>query len=234
MHQVDLVEDVAIAYGYNNIASVWRDLPTTGCLKPQQHLLDKARELLVGSGFQEILTYTLTNPENLFVKMNMAERGASVGLGGLVELANPKVVTMTCLRNWLLPSIMEFLGSNKSVEFPQRVFELGKVTVVDESRETRTRDEDWLSAAVSHPNASFSEIKSVLDAFFMNLGVEWQIKPAVHPSFIEGRVGAVLIDGVSVGFVGEVNPGVLVAWGLENPVAAFELNFASVVSRKLL
>jgi phenylalanyl-tRNA synthetase beta chain len=234
MHQVDIVEDVAIAYGYNNIEAVWRDLPTTGCAKPLQRLLDKARVLMVGSGFQEVLTYTLTNPENLFEKMSVAEQGSSVGLGRLVGLANPKVVTMTCLRNWLLPSLMEFLASNKSVEFPQRVFELGKVTCLDESAETRTRDEDWLAGAISHPSASFSEIKSVLDAFFMNLGVDWQIKPVAHPSFVEGRVGAVLVDGSSVGFVGEINPCVLVAWGLENPVAAFELNFARVLARRLL
>jgi phenylalanyl-tRNA synthetase beta chain len=234
MHQVDIVEDVAIAYGYNNIEAVWRDLPTTGCVKPLQRLLDKARVLMVGSGFQEVLTYTLTNSETLFEKMSVAEQGSSVGLGRLVELANPKVVTMTCLRNWLLPSLMEFLASNKSVEFPQCVFELGKVTCLDESVETRTRDEDWLAGAISHPSASFSEIKSVLDAFFMNLGVDWQIKPVAHPSFIEGRVGAVLVDDSSVGFVGEINPCVLVAWGLENPVAAFELNFARVLARRLL
>lgn len=234
MHEVDLVEDVAIAHGYNNIEPVWRDLPTTGCVKPVQRLVDKARELLVGSGFQEILTYTMTNPDNLFLKMGVSDLDAGVRLGKLVEIANPKVVTMTCLRNWLLPSVMEFLAGNKSVEFPQRVFELGKVTVLDESQETRTRDEDWLAAVVSHPNASFSEVKSVLDAFFMNLGVEWQIKPVNHPSFIDGRVGAVLVDGVHVGFVGEVNPQVLTVWGLENPTSAFELNLTAVFCRKLL
>jgi phenylalanyl-tRNA synthetase beta chain len=68
----------------------------------------------------------------------------------------------------------------------------------------------------------------------MNLGVEWQIKAANHPSFIEGRVGAVFAGGVSVGFVGEINPQVLVAWQLENPTAAFELNLTSMLSRKLL
>ncbi|HJW31280.1 MAG TPA: hypothetical protein VJ508_18760, partial [Saprospiraceae bacterium] len=235
MHQVDLAEDVAIAYGFNNIEPIWRDLPTTGCVKPIQRLLDKARVLMIGSGFQEILTYTLTNPENLYNKMNIdPQQQGSIGLGDLVELSNPKVATMTCLRNWILPSIMEFLGNNTSVEFPQRIFELGKITVLDETQETKTRDEDWLAAAVSHPTASFTEIKSVLDAFFMNLGVEWQIKPVAHPSFIEGRVGAVMVGGADVGFVGEINPCVLVAWELENPVAAFELNFSKVLSREVL
>jgi phenylalanyl-tRNA synthetase beta chain len=233
MHQVDLIEDVAVAYGFNNIEPVWRDLPTTGCMRAEQRLLDKCRELMVGSGFQEILTYTLTNPENLFGRMNVTENVAGQ-LGRKVDIANPKVVTMTCLRNWLLPSLMEFLSNNKSVEFPQRIFELGKITQLDETQETRTRDEEWLAAAVSHPNASFSEIKSVLDSFFMNLGVEWQIKTTNHPSFIDGRVGAVVVDGVSVGFVGEINPQVLVAWDLENPTAAFELSLASILSYKLL
>jgi phenylalanyl-tRNA synthetase beta chain len=226
MHQVDLVEDIAIAYGYNSIEPLWRELPTTGGVRPEQRLIDVAREFMVGLGYQEILTYTLTSPESLFDKMNREKTR-------VIEIANPKVVTMTCLRNWLLPSLMEFLGNNQSVEFPQRIFELGKVTLLDKTRETKTRDEECLAAATTHPNASFSEIKSALDAFFMNLGVNWQIKATLHPSFIEGRVGAVIVNGVKVGVLGEVNPQVLEAWKLENPVAAFEVNMQRIIKDKL-
>ncbi|MCJ7561248.1 phenylalanine--tRNA ligase subunit beta, partial [Candidatus Bathyarchaeota archaeon] len=225
MHPVDLVEDIAIAYGYNNIEPFWRELPTTGRVRPEQRLLDIAREFMVGLGFQEILTYTLTSPESLFDRMNREK-------ARIVEVANPKVLTMTCLRNWLLPSLMGFLSNNQSVEFPQRIFELGKVTLLDETRETKTRDEEWLAAATSHGNASFSEIKSALDAFFMNLGVNWQIKETTHPSFIAGRVGAVIVNGVNVGVLGEVNPQVLEAWKLENPVVAFEVNMHKIVKIK--
>jgi phenylalanyl-tRNA synthetase beta chain len=151
----------------------------------------------------------------------------------IVEVANPKVVTMSCLRNWLLPSLMEFLSNNQSVEFPQKIFELGKVTLLDETKETKTRDEEWLAAATTHPTASFSEIKSALDAFFMNLGVEWQIKEADHPSFIEGRVGTAMVGGKAVGVLGEVHPKVLEAWKLENPVAAFEINVQELIKSKL-
>ena len=226
MHAVDLVEDIAVAYGYNNIEPLWRDLPSTGGLRREQRLIDVSREFMVGLGFQEVLNYTLTSPESLFDKMNREK-------ARIVEVANPKVVTMSCLRSWLLPSLMEFLGSNQSVEFPQKIFELGKVTLLDDTKETRTRDEEWLAAATTHPNASFTEIKSALDAFFMNLGVEWQIKEAVHPSFIEGRVGTLIVNGVVVGVLGEVNPQVLEAWKLENPVAAFEVNMGEVIESKL-
>jgi phenylalanyl-tRNA synthetase beta chain len=152
----------------------------------------------------------------------------------IIELANPKIVTMTCLRSWLLPSLIEFLSMNQSVEFPQKIFELGKVTLPDETRETRTRDEDWLTAVTTHPNANFSEIKSALDSFMANFGVEWQIKETAHPSFIEGRVGKVIVNGVEVGVVGEVNPLVLESWKLENPAAAFEINFHRVLEGKTL
>jgi phenylalanyl-tRNA synthetase beta chain len=225
MHPVDLMEDVAIAYGYNNIEPLWRELPTSGRVKPEQRLLDVARELMVGLGFQEILTYTMTNPENLFAKMNREKTR-------VVEVANPKVVTMTCLRSWLLPSLMEFLSNNQSIEFPQKIFELGKVTLLDAKSETKTRDEEWLAAAISHANASFSEIKSALDAFFTNLGVNWQIKATTHSTFIEGRVGAAIVNGANVGVLGEINPQVLGAWKLENPTAAFEINMQKIIKNK--
>ena len=226
MHQVDLVEDIAIAYGYNNIEPFWRELPTTGSVKSEQRLIDVARELMVGLGFQEVLNYTLTSPESLFDKMHREKTS-------IVEVANPKVLTLSCLRNWLLPSLMEFLSNNQSVEFPQKIFELGKVTLLDDTRETKTRDEKWLAAATTHPNASFSEIKSALDAFFMNFGVNWRIKEMAHPSFMEGRVGAVMIGSKTIGVLGEVHPSVLESWKLENPVATFEIFVHEIVESKL-
>ena len=92
------------------------------------------------------------------------------------------------------PSLIEFLSNNQSTEFPQKIYELGKITQPDETKETKTRDEEWLCAATAHANANFTEIKSTLDAFFSNFGVEWQIKETTHPSFIEGRVGKVIVS----------------------------------------
>jgi phenylalanyl-tRNA synthetase beta chain len=226
MHQVDIIEDVAVAYGYNNIVPLWRELPTTGKAKLDQQLINTARDLMVGLGYQEVLNTTMTNQETLFAKMKMEPAKS-------VELANPKVITMNCLRNQLLPGLMEFLSVNQSVEFPQKIFELGKVTLPDALAETRTRDENWLSAATTHPNANFSEIKSALDSFLANFGVEWLIKETSHPCFMEGRVGEILVGGVCVGYVGEINPAVLEAWRLENPAAAFELHFQTLIEAKL-
>jgi phenylalanyl-tRNA synthetase beta chain len=226
MHPADLVEEIAIAYGYNRIKPLWRELPTTGSARPEQRLIDTAKESMVGLGFQEILAYTLTNSENLFQKMFCKTAPT-------VEVVNPKVTTMTCLRNWLLPSLMEFFEKNKSVEFPQKIFELGNVTLLDDKMETGTRDEEWLAAATAHPNACFSEIKSYLDAFFLNFNVDWKIRKTKHPTFIEGRVGYALTNNNIIGFLGEISPKVLEAWNLENPVAALEINIDYIIKNKL-
>jgi phenylalanyl-tRNA synthetase beta chain len=226
MHQVDLIEDVAVAYGYNNITPNWHELPTIGRAKPDQHLINLARDLMIGLGYQETLSTTLTNKETLFTKM-------AIQPTPLVELCNPKVVTMTCLRNWLLPGLMEFLSINSSTEFPQKICELGKVTLPDESRETKVWEGEWLAAVTTHPAAGFSEIKSALDSFFANFGVEWQIAETAHPSFIEGRVGKVIVAGEEIGIVGEISPQVLENWKLENPAAAFDINLQILLDKKL-
>jgi phenylalanyl-tRNA synthetase beta chain len=225
MHPVDLIEDITIAYGYNNIRPLWRRLPTAGGLVPEQGVLNVARELMVGLGFQEILTYTLTSKENLFTRMSCRQQRT-------VDIANPKVQTLTCLRNWLLPSLMEFLSNNLSVEYPQRIFELGKVTLLDGKKETRTKDEERLASAIAHASASFSEAKSALNALFANLGLKWQIKGAKHPTFINGRAGRAIVENTDVGILGEIHPKILNAWKIENPVAAFELNMSRIVKMK--
>ena len=227
MHAVDIVEDVAIAYDYNRIKPVWREMHTTGNTRPEQRFIDTVRELMVGLGFQEVLTPTLTNPENLFTRMNLEKKR-------IAYLAKPKVNTLTCLRNWLLPSLLEFTSNNLHVECPQRIFELGKATLLDPKSETRTRDEEKLAVAIYHANASFTEAKQTLDALLTNLDLEWQIREAKHPSFIEGRTGSVLIAGVDVGILGEISPKALTEWKLENPVAAFELDLQNVIQTKHL
>ncbi len=222
MHPIDIVEDVAIAYGYNAVKPNWRQLPTVGGVTSEQAFYDVVREIMVGLGFQEVLTYTLTNPENLFTKMNWKE-------GKRVEVVNPQILTMTCLRSWLLPSLLEFLSHNVHVEYPQRIFEVGFAVVPDTRRENRTRDVEKLACVMAHPNASFTEAKAVVDALFLNLGKQLELDEGSHPSFVEGRVGNILVEGESVGFIGEVAPQVLEAWKIENPTAVFEVDLAKIM-----
>jgi len=221
MHAVDIVEDIAIAYGYNNIKSRWPQLPTIGSTSSQKNFSDLVREIMIGLGFQEILTFSMSNPETLFSKMNLkAEK--------TVEISNPKMLTFTCLRNWLLPSLIEFLSHNTHVEYPQRVFETGYVTVFDAKEENRTRDIQKLACVIIHANANFTEAKAILDALFLNSGLKYGIRESKHDSFIDGRIGKIIVENKEVGVIGEIHPKVLEAWRLENPVSAFEINLEEV------
>jgi len=216
MHPIDVVEDITIAYNYNKMKPIWPKLFTIGDISFESKFRDLVREIMVGLGFQEILSFTLSNPDILFARMNLRPEK-------VVEIANPKVVSLTCLRNWLLPSLMEFLSHNIHVEYPQRVFEVGYCIVHDATIENKTRDLEKLACVTIHSNANFTETKSMLDSFLVNLGLHYELEETSHGSFIEGRIGKVLVGNSEIGLIGEIHPKVLQNWHLENPAAAFEI-----------
>jgi len=225
MHPVDVVEDIAIAYGYDKLQPEWAMSSTIGGVTREREFRDLVREITVGLGFQEVLTYTMTNEETLFNKMN-------INPTPIMEIANPKVQSLTCLRNWLLPGLMEFLAGNTHVEYPQKVFEVGYVILPDESSETKAEDVETLSCVTIHPNANYTEVRSNLDALLRNLGLSCNVKETEHRSFIEGRVGKVMVNDEVIGLIGEVHPIVLENWGLENPAATFELDLNKIFGIK--
>jgi len=223
MHPVDIAEDIAIAYGYNKIKPRWQRLPTTGSTSSQTQFCNLAREIMVGLGFQEILTFTMTSPETLQTKMNKKREK-------VVEIANPKMVTLTCLRNWVLPSLLEFLSHNTHVEYPQRIFEAGYAVVFDEKAETKTRNMAKLACVSTHPNANFTKIKSCLDALFLNIGLrQWKIRETTHSSFISGRTATIHFKDREIGIIGEIHPQVLNNFELKSPASAFEINLEELM-----
>ena len=221
LHPVDIMEDIAIAYGLNNMKPRWPSDLTIGGLSQMEEFSDTIRELMIGLGFQEILSFMMTNNEKLTTKMNRKEEQT-------VEIANPKITTMTTLRSWLLPSLMEFLAANTHVEYPQRVYEVGDCTVWDSTRPNRTRDVRKIACVSTHSKANFTEMKSNLEPLMTNLGFEFTINPVTHESFLEGRVGRILIGGEEVGVIGEIHPQVIENWKLQNPIVAMELELDRV------
>ena len=225
MHPVDIVEDIAIAYGLNNIESRWPQMPTIGAITSREKFCDILREIMIGFGFQEVLTYSMTSPDHLFTKMNLSP-------GRAVEVANPKMTTLTCLRSWLLPSIMKFLGNNTHVDYPQKVFEVGFCVIPDRKCENLSRDVKKLACALTHSKASFAELKSILDSLLSNIGIRYQLEETKHNSFVDGRVGRISVKSREAGMIGEINPKVLESWKIENPTVAFELDADSILDVK--
>lgn len=208
----DIVEDIAIAYGYEKLKPEEAKIATIG--KPAEIINMKRRinEILLGLNMQETATFTLTNKQNLFKKMNMDEEE-------VIELANPLSENYACIRNSVLPSVMEFLSQNTKKAFPQKVFEIGECYNIKEEK-----TENSLVATVTHAKADFTEIKQVLDCIMRDLKVGYNLKETKHNSFIEGRAGNVIVNNIKIGIIGELHPKVLLFWGMETPCVVLEIN----------
>jgi phenylalanyl-tRNA synthetase beta chain len=214
MHPVDIIEDIGITYGLNRIKPRWPPHATVGGITSQHEFNDLLREIVLGLGFQEVLTFTLSNPDKLFTRMNLSPES-------VVDLQNPRVQTLTSLRNWLIPSLMEILSANVHVTYPQRVFETGDCITRNGSK---VEEVTKLAAVTCHAESSFTEARASLDVLLSNLGLSTRLTDLNHGSFVQGRAAAIWIGEAQVGIMGEIHPQVLENWGIQNPAAALELN----------
>ncbi|MBU0614575.1 MAG: phenylalanine--tRNA ligase subunit beta [Nanoarchaeota archaeon] len=222
LHQVDVIEDIGIMYGYDNIKEKPLVSYTVGGSLPIVALIDKAREVMVGLGCQEIMSPILSNKFTLYNQMNIKDFGT-------VEIKAYMSENYSVVRTWLIPILFECLSKNKHVEYPQKIFEQGLVTV---RKDDEAIDHERLAYASANEKADYTEVKQVLDYLLRMLNVQYSIEETEHDSFIAGRVGRVIVDGKKVGFIGEVAPVVLIKWGIELPVAAFEINLTEIFEVK--
>jgi phenylalanyl-tRNA synthetase beta chain len=216
LHDVDIVEDIAIGYGYDRIEPTLPTTMTVGHELPLSRLRRTIRDLMVGLGYQEIRNYVLTNTRVLFEQMNLPAKGA-------VEIENPKSMEYHLVRNSLLPGILDFLSENTAQELPHRVFEVGDVVVLDKKAETCTQTIPYLSAATVNSRVDITALKAELMTFLGNLGLNGTVKSTTHGSFIDGRVAGVHVERKRIGYLGEIHPMVLQNFGIEAPCVVFEL-----------
>jgi phenylalanyl-tRNA synthetase beta chain len=217
LHPVDILEDIAIAYGYNNFIVELPNIATIGKPHELEKFCTNIRHLMAGFGFQEVVRPIMSNISEQFDKMNTPREP-------VVEVENATTEEYTCLRSWMLPSMMKVLSANKHVAYPQNIFEIGDVVWFDDSSETKTRSVRKLCATVAHSRASFAEIKSIVESLLRNLGVQYSLEPCQHSGYTGGRGVHIMSNKKILGSFGEVNPKTLENWKLEVPVASFELN----------
>jgi len=221
MHERDVVEDIIIFYGYNKIEPVIPKMPTIGKINEMEAFSNSVAKVLAGLGLQEIMSYTLTNKNNLFEKMCIKEECVA-------EIENPVSANWCIFRNWLLPDVLSFFAQNKHVEYPQNIFEIDDAVIIDEKQETKARNNRRLAVALTNNIVSYEMIASYLDALMTNLGIDYEIGKHSHYSFINGRCGEVFVKNQSIGIIGEINPHVLNKWKLEKHVVAFELDISKI------
>jgi phenylalanyl-tRNA synthetase beta chain len=206
IHAVDLVEDVAIAHGFNEFEPTLPGFFTPGrLLRKEERALHSA---MTGLGFLEVMTWSLTSRKAL--------EAAGYSHEKVLELANPLTDDFTVMRPALVPNALSVLATSKSERMPQKIYELGIVN-------SHGKEERRLCAAITHSRASFSEMKSGLQALAAESGLTLSLSGLDHPAFIKGRCAEVSLGGRKAGIIGEITPSVLARFSLEQPVAAFEI-----------
>jgi len=220
LHPRDLMEDVAIAHGYDRMPAVALETATYGGPLPREELAAAARAALAGQGMLEVMTLALTSEEATYAKTGIPDRDAHV------RLDNPISVEQTMLRVSLVPGLMETLALNLGHPYPQRIFEVGLVTTVDEAAETGAREHLHAGFALAGDGTGYADARAALDAFLREMGAGPAVAryvPLEIPLFLPGRGAEVLVGDRSVGFLGEVHPEVLERYRVVHPVAVAEV-----------
>ncbi len=213
LHQIDLVEDIAIAYGYDKFRP---EIPNIFTMGKESREADRGRKLslvLAGLGFLEVNTYHLSSKSVLLDNMNRRS--------DVIETESAVNQNYNLFRDMILPQLIDIISQNKHHPYPQMLFEIGRVGKLVNKK---VREEVHLSGVIADSEADFSKSKSVVEAIARELGVKYSFKPTSHPSFMNGRCAE-----TELGIVGEISPEVLEKFGIEVPVSGFELDVTSII-----
>lgn len=219
LHEVDLIEDVAIAYGYNNFTPEIPEISTIGEEDKKEVIKRKISEILSGLEMQEVSNFHLTTKDNQFNKMGYNKKTAE-----FVEVEDSKT-EYNILRQNLSHYLMKVFSENVDTEYPQKIFELGKIFYIENNL---IKEKESFSGAIASGN--FTEAKQILLYLFKMIGLKVEfIEPDESPIyFIDGRVAEIRLSNKKIGFLGEITPIVLKNWKLKMPVSLFEIDMDNV------
>jgi len=222
LHEVDLIEDVAIAYGYENFIPEIPSISTIGQENPEEIIKRKIAEILTGLNILEVSDYHLTNKEYQFRKMGIQEKQEK----NFVQLENSKT-EYDILRKDLSHFLLKNLSENIDSEYPQRIFETGRVF------ELKSNIEESEKLALAITPGNFTDIKQILNYLFKSLGMNIILREAeefpIH--FIEGRTASIMLENKEIGIMGEIHPKILKNWKIKMPVALFEINLNEIFKK---
>jgi phenylalanyl-tRNA synthetase beta chain len=235
LHEVDLIEDIAIAYGYENfvpeipsdftfspkhmseVASI--KIATTGEENPKEIIKRKISEILSGLGLLETSSFHLTMKENQFRKMgNQSEEARAI-------LIKESKTDYNILRNDLSHYMLKIFSENVDSEYPQRTFEIGKVF---SSEKNDITEKENLTIAITPGN--FTELRQILEYLgrMIDKKISFKESSEFPMHFTEGRVAEILINNKKAGFIGEIHPKILKNWKLKMPTALLEISLEEV------
>ena len=214
LHPIDLVEEVAIGHGYEDLGTDVPRAPLTALPRNDNHIRRRIRDALQGLGMMQIQSLTLSNDTDQFEAMRWP------AMGDVTRITNPITIEHTLLRQYLLPGLFRLLASNRHHDLPQAVYELG--TVVRDHK-----NGERFAFLVAEQGGGFAAVRGRIQAILRDLGAtEYTIEPlkGTMGPWLAGRCAKVIIDGIHVGCFGEMDPAIGDHYELRVPLNGAEFD----------
>ena len=216
---MDLVEEVALGYGVEKLTPQLSPSQTLGMVHPISSKLKSLSLTMVGLGYLEALNSSLTSKRILFEMTNREPNNP-------ISVLDSKSQEHTILRDSILPALLENLSRNIHSQYPQKLFETGTVFFKNNPIDEKTS----FAAVWANQDSNFSEMKSILQAA-LKTGFDLQIetKTTTHETFEKGRTASILVNGKTVGVIGEINSKTIENYKIRVPVTGFEISLSGLI-----
>ncbi|MDW3611241.1 MAG: phenylalanine--tRNA ligase subunit beta [Nitrososphaeraceae archaeon] len=223
INSIDLVEEVAIGYGIDNIKSTIPSfLISPGVRNEYFRKIDELKETLTGLGFLEMVNFTLLD-QTISSIFNYEDKE----LLEKIKVNESKSKEHEYLRTNILSSLINNLSYNVHEEYPQKVFEIGKTF----SFKNKIVEQWNLGVLIASNKSNYTEAKSIAQSLFqINFGKQIITRRNDNNNlFLKGRCAEILYESKTIGFIGEVNPDLITKFNLHIPLSAFELNLSPLL-----
>ena len=223
INSVDIVEEVAIGYGIDNIESTIPSfLISAGVRNQYFRKIDEIKETLTGLGFLEMVNFTLLD-QNISTIFNSEDKE----LLEKIKVNESKSKEHEFLRTNIISSLIKNLSYNIHEEYPQKIFEIGKTF----SFKNKIVEQWNLGVLIASNKSNYTEAKAIAQSIFkINFGKNISTRRNDNNNlFLKGRCAEILYESKTIGFIGEVNPDLIAKFNLHIPLSAFELNLSSLL-----
>ena len=166
MHECDIMEDAAIAYGFNNLPKTFPGSNTVAQALPVSKISDLVRLEWAQSGWVEVLPFILCSHEENFEWLNRVDDSSHV-----VKIANPKTLEFQVVRTSLLPGLLKTVRENRSHPLPIKIFETSDVVFKDDTLERKAKNVRHAAAVWCNRTAGFETVHGLLDRLMQMLEI---------------------------------------------------------------
>ena len=226
LHAVDIIEDVMIGCGISAFPPENPKDFTIGRLSPLTLFSRKAKSLMVGLGYQEMIFNYLGSKRDFIEKMNLS---GSVQEKQIIEISNPMTENYQFVRASVLPSLLSAEAPSGNAVYPHKIFEIGKTLIRCDTEDTGTKTRQILGLLFADAEANFNAIASQISSLLYYLGCGYTVRESSDPRFIPGRQAELTVNGKAIGIFGEIHPGVLENWSISVPCAAAEIDLETLM-----